>query len=80
MGQTQFMPTNFVDYAVDFTGDGKRDIWTSVPDVLASTANYFAKAVGGWKWACPGASRFVPQGLRPDEEPRHVRRVERSSA
>src|ERR1041384_1595961 len=39
MGQTQFMPTNFVDYAIDFDGDGKRDIWTSVPDVLASTAN-----------------------------------------
>ena len=47
MGQTQFMPTNFVDYAVDFNGDGRRDIWTNVPDVLASTANYFAKAAGG---------------------------------
>src|ERR1700761_2253056 len=44
MGQTQFMPTNFVDYAVDFNGDGKRDIWTNVPDIMASTANYFAKA------------------------------------
>ena len=50
MGQTQFMPTNFVDYAVDFNGDGKRDIWTNVPDMLASTANYFAKAAGGWKY------------------------------
>ena len=49
MGQTQFMPTNFVDYAVDFSGDGKRDIWNNVPDVLASTANYFSKAVGGCK-------------------------------
>ena len=53
MGQTQFMPTNFVDYAVDFNGDGKRDIWTNVPDVLASTANYFAKAAGGWKMGVP---------------------------
>jgi membrane-bound lytic murein transglycosylase B len=61
MGQTQFMPTNFVDYAVDFNGDGKRDIWTSVPDVLASTANYFAKAAGGWKMGMPwGFEVIVP--------------------
>jgi hypothetical protein len=51
MGQTQFMPTNFVDYAIDFDGDGKRDIWTNVPDVLASTANYFQKV--GWRWGVP---------------------------
>jgi lytic murein transglycosylase len=64
MGQTQFMPTNFVDYAVDFSGDGKRDIWTNVPDVLASTANYFAKAVGGWKWGVPwGFEVFVPKNF-----------------
>src|SRR3954452_20541218 len=64
MGQTQFMPTNFVDYAVDFDGDGKRDIWTNVPDVLASTANYFAKAVGGWKWGVPwGFEVLVPKGF-----------------
>src|SRR5208283_364499 len=43
MGQTQFMPSNVVDYAVDFSGDGKSDIWSSVPDVLGSTANYLAK-------------------------------------
>ena len=62
MGQTQFMPTNFVDYAIDFDGDGKRDIWTSVPDVLASTANYFAKAAGGWKWGVPwGFEVLVPK-------------------
>ena len=64
MGQTQFMPTNFVDYAVDFNGDGKRDIWTNVPDVLASTANYFAKAAGGWKMGVPwGFEVIVPQGF-----------------
>jgi membrane-bound lytic murein transglycosylase B len=62
MGQTQFMPTNFVDYAIDFTGDGKRDIWTNVPDVLASTANYFAKAAGGWKMGMPwGFEVIVPK-------------------
>ena len=46
MGQTQFMPSNFVDYATDFSGDGRPDIWTNVPDVLASTANYLHK----WHW------------------------------
>ena len=62
MGQTQFMPTNFVDYAVDFSGDGKRDIWTNVPDVLASTANYFRKAAGGWKCGVPwGFEVIVPK-------------------
>jgi len=46
MGQTQFMPSNYVDYAIDFSGDRRADIWTNVPDVLASTANYLHK----WKW------------------------------
>ena len=79
MGQTQFMPTNFVDYAVDFNGDGRRDIWTNVPDVLASTANYFAKAAGGWKMGVPwGFEVLVPARLRPDEEPRDVRRMDQA--
>ncbi|WP_245572846.1 lytic murein transglycosylase [Lichenihabitans psoromatis] len=43
MGQTQFMPTSFKTYAVDFDGDGRRDIWTSVPDAIGSTANYLHK-------------------------------------
>lgn len=47
MGQTQFMPSSFMKYAVDITGDGHRDIWTSVPDALASTANYLAQQ--GWQ-------------------------------
>jgi lytic murein transglycosylase len=46
MGQTQFMPSNFIDYAIDFSGDGKADIWTNVPDVLGSTGNYLKKF--GW--------------------------------
>ncbi|KIC49658.1 lytic murein transglycosylase [Tateyamaria sp. ANG-S1] len=47
MGHTQFMPTSYLDYAVDFTGDGKRDIWSDDPtDALASTAAYLAKF--GW--------------------------------
>ena len=47
MGQPQFMPSSFMVLAVDFTGDGRKDIWTSVPDVLASIANYFRH--WGWK-------------------------------
>jgi lytic murein transglycosylase len=40
IGQTQFMPANYVKYAVDADGDGRRDLISSVPDVLASTANF----------------------------------------
>jgi lytic murein transglycosylase len=46
MGQTQFMPSSFNRYAVDFDGDGHKDIWTNIPDALASTANYLKKH--GW--------------------------------
>lgn len=44
MGQTQFLPSNFLAYAVDADGDGRRDIWGSVPDVMASTANFLARS------------------------------------
>ena len=47
MGQTQFLPSNFLAYAVDADGDGRRDIWGSVADVMASTANYLANS--GWQ-------------------------------
>jgi membrane-bound lytic murein transglycosylase B len=47
MGQPQFMPTSYLRYAVDFQGDGRRNIWTSTPDVLASIANYLARS--GWR-------------------------------
>ena len=47
MGQTQFLPSNFLSYAVDADGDGKRDIWGSVADVMASTANFVVRS--GWK-------------------------------
>ncbi|HEY1943767.1 MAG TPA: lytic murein transglycosylase [Roseiarcus sp.] len=46
MGQTQFMPSSFNEYAVDFEGHGRRDIWNSAPDAIGSTANYLAKH--GW--------------------------------
>jgi membrane-bound lytic murein transglycosylase B len=51
MGQPQFMPSSFYKYAVAFTGDGKRDIWTNVPDVLASIANYMYRS--GWQRGLP---------------------------
>lgn len=47
LGQPQFMPTSYLKYAVDFDGDGHRNIWTSVPDTLASIANYLVKK--GWQ-------------------------------
>ena len=62
MGQTQFMPKNFMDYAIDLSGDGKRDIWGSVPDAIGSTGNYLSKE--GWKpglaW---GFEVAIPQGF-----------------
>lgn len=47
MGPFQFMPSSYRHYAVDADGDGRRNIWGSVPDALASAANYLAQA--GWK-------------------------------
>jgi membrane-bound lytic murein transglycosylase B len=47
MGQCQFMPSSFHHYGIDADGDSRIDIWNSIPDVFASTANYLAKA--GWK-------------------------------
>ncbi|MFQ5985007.1 MAG: lytic transglycosylase domain-containing protein [Alphaproteobacteria bacterium] len=47
MGQSQFLPSSFLKFAVDFDGDGRRDIWTSEGDVFASAANYLAGS--GWR-------------------------------
>ena len=61
-GPTQFMPTAFKRYAVDFDGDGRRDVVDSIPDLVASTANNLK--VDGWKasetW---GYEVVVPQGF-----------------
>jgi lytic murein transglycosylase len=52
MGHTQFIPTTYQEYAVDFTGDGRRDIWADDPsDALASAANYLARM--GWQAGQP---------------------------
>jgi len=46
MGQSQFMPSSFLNYAQDYNGDGTKDIWRSLPDVFASAANYLSTV--GW--------------------------------
>ncbi|MFK4684070.1 lytic murein transglycosylase [Bradyrhizobium diazoefficiens] len=60
LGQTQFMPSSWMKYAVDFDGNGKRDLLHNAPDVLASTANYLAGY--GWQrgkdWQ-PGSPNFA---------------------
>ncbi len=47
MGQSQFMPSSFVTFAVDYDGDGRKDIWNTKADVFASAANYLSRV--GWK-------------------------------
>jgi lytic murein transglycosylase len=62
MGQTQFMPTSFVKYAVDGDRDGRRDIWNTIPDALASTANYLRQQ--GWQPGLPwGFEVELPEGF-----------------
>ncbi|MBU3898391.1 MAG: lytic murein transglycosylase [Gammaproteobacteria bacterium] len=62
MGQTQFLPSNFLAYAVDADGDGRRDIWNSLPDVMASTANFLASS--GWQAGQPwGIEVRLPAGF-----------------
>lgn len=63
MGHTQFIPTSYLAYAVDFTGDGKRDIWSDDPtDALASTAAYLARF--GWERGHPwGVEVALPDGF-----------------
>lgn len=63
MGHTQFMPSNYLTLAVDFDGDGRRDIWGDDPtDALASTAAYLAR--WGWqKGQAWGAEVALPQGF-----------------
>jgi len=64
MGQTQFLPSVFLAYAVDADGDGRRDIWGSMPDVMASTANFLARS--GWRADQPwGTEVQLPPGFDP---------------
>ncbi|MBT6441677.1 MAG: lytic murein transglycosylase, partial [Alphaproteobacteria bacterium] len=62
--QSQFMPSSFLNYAVDYDGDGKRDIWTTKADVFGSAANYLSGS--GWRsgetW---GREASLPAGFDP---------------
>lgn len=51
MGMTQFIPATFRDYAVDFDGDGNKDLWKNEADALGSAAHYLARH--GWRWGEP---------------------------
>lgn len=74
MGHTQFMPTSYLSYAVDFTGDGRRDIWSDDPsDSLASTAAYLARS--GWQRGLPwGVEVVLPAGFNYNQVGRTIRR------
>jgi membrane-bound lytic murein transglycosylase B len=62
MGHTQFIPTSYLSYAADWDGDGRKDIWGSKEDALASTANYLSKS--GWKADRPwGWEVNLPDGF-----------------
>ena len=72
MGWGQFIPTSVANFARDYDGDGRIDLWNSLPDIVGSVANYFA--VHGWEKGKPVASRarvhadaraITPQGLEP---------------
>jgi len=65
MGNMQFIPTTYRDFAIDFDGDGKRDLWNSLPDVFGSAANYLKRS--GWDgkrtW---GREVKLPKDFDPD--------------
>lgn len=86
MGQSQFMPGNYLRYAVDFDGDGRRDIWNNEADVLASIANYLSSF--GWSsdetWGRPVTLPTTEEGefrdrnsasLEPDQRCRRYRSI-----
>ncbi len=73
MGQTQFMPGSYLNYAIDFDNDGRRDLWDSLADVFGSTGNYLANA--DWRpgetW---GTEVVLPAGFDYRETGLEVRR------
>jgi len=73
-GHTQFMPSTYERLAVDFDGDGRRDLVSSTADALASTANFLNKA--GWQTGMPwGFEVKVPQGMSIDGEGRRSKKA-----
>ncbi|RFF22735.1 lytic murein transglycosylase [Acinetobacter sp. JW] len=73
-GHTQFMPSTYERLAVDFDGDGRRDLVSSTADALASTANFLNKA--GWQTGMPwGFEVKIPQGISIDGEGRRSKKA-----
>jgi len=70
MGHTQFMPSSFLKLAVDFDGDGRRDIWNDIPDALGSAGHYLRKA--GWTPGVPWG--FEVTGGSAGRYPRSVKK------
>ena len=91
IGHTQFIPSTYSAYAVDFDKDGRRDVWDNVGDALASTANYLKSS--GWipgaswgfevtlaadfdyGWSTPGRTRTMTEWLAAGVQPANARRV-----
>lgn len=72
-GHTQFMPSTYTRIAVDFDGDGRRDLVGSIPDALASTANYLKRS--GWRTGQPwGREVTLPEGFDTSVNGRQARR------
>ena len=73
MGQSQFMPSSFLAYAQDYNGDGRKDIWKTLPDVFASIANYLKQA--GWSddetW---GRKVRLPRGFKTELASREIKK------
>lgn len=75
MGYGQFIPSSYRNYAVDFSGDGKRNLWNDLDDIIGSVANYFHRH--GWQAQAPVAARVsdgkplqhfqVSESLKPDD-------------
>lgn len=74
MGQSQFMPSSFHKFAVDFNGDGRQDIWGTQGDVFASTANYLMRSgwEADWRW---GRKVSLPKGCCAQDIEKRTRRT-----
>jgi membrane-bound lytic murein transglycosylase B len=73
MGQVQFMPTSWKEYAVDYDGDGHKDIWTNRADAFASAANYLRQS--GWNYGTPWGLEVRAYGISESMMDRKIRKT-----